>query len=125
MLKFRDQPPEVFYKKSSSEKFHNFHRKTPVLDILESIFNKVAVLQGCNFIKNRLQRRCFPVNIAKFLRTAIFFSSVGIIARPAVKMPWAIKNSYFAERLRTIVSEVSNLCLKSPAPNIACGFSIS
>ena len=28
-------------------------------------------LQACNFIKNRLQNRCFPVNIAKFLRTAI------------------------------------------------------
>ena len=26
----------------------------------------------CNFMKNRLQHRCFPVNIAKFLRTAFF-----------------------------------------------------
>ena len=25
----------------------------------------------CNFIKKRLQHRCFPVNIAKFLRTFI------------------------------------------------------
>ena len=29
-------------------------------------------LQACNFIKNRLQHRCFPVNIAKFLRTPFF-----------------------------------------------------
>ena len=39
--------------------------------MLESLFNKVAGLQCCNFIKKRLQHRCFPVNIAKFLRTAI------------------------------------------------------
>ena len=37
--------------------------------MLESLFNKDASLQVCTFIKNRLQRRCFPVNIAKFLRT--------------------------------------------------------
>ena len=28
-------------------------------------------LKDCNFIKKRLQPRCFLVNIAKFLRTAI------------------------------------------------------
>ena len=27
----------------------------------------------CNFIGKRFQRRCFPVNIAKFLRTAFFW----------------------------------------------------
>ena len=44
-----------------------FYRKTPVL---ESLFNKVAGLQPGNFNqKNRLQHRCFPVNIANFLRT--------------------------------------------------------
>ena len=25
-------------------------------------------LQVCNFIKNRMQHRCFPLNIGKFLR---------------------------------------------------------
>ena len=39
--------------------------------VLESLFNKVAGLQPCNFIKKRLQHMCFPVNIAKFLRTPI------------------------------------------------------
>ena len=28
-------------------------------------------LQICNFIKKRLQRSCFPLNIAKFLRATI------------------------------------------------------
>ena len=36
-----------------------------------SFFNKVADLQACNFIKKKLQHRCFPVNTAKFLRTPI------------------------------------------------------
>ena len=35
---------------------------------MESLFNKVAGLKACNFIKKRLQHRCFLVNIAKFLR---------------------------------------------------------
>ena len=28
-------------------------------------------LQAYNFVKNTLQHRCFPLNIAKFLRTSI------------------------------------------------------
>ena len=31
----------------------------------------MGVLQTCNFIKKRFQHRCFPVNIAKLLRTTI------------------------------------------------------
>ena len=42
--------------------FHKIHRKTPVP---ESIFEA----QACNFIKKRLWHRCFPLNVAKFLRT--------------------------------------------------------
>ena len=33
--------------------------------MLESLFKEVEVLQGCNFIKNRLQHSCFPMNIFK------------------------------------------------------------
>ena len=35
-------------------------------------FNKVAGLKACSFIKKRLQRSCFPVNIAKCLRTGFY-----------------------------------------------------
>ena len=48
--------------------FCNIHKKTLVL---ESLFNEVAGLNACNFIKKRLQHKFFPVNIAKFFRTAI------------------------------------------------------
>ena len=39
--------------------------------MLESLFNKVAILKANDFIKKRLKHKCFPVNIAKFLRTLI------------------------------------------------------
>ena len=49
-------------------KLFNTYRKTPV----SSLFcNKVAGLRPATFLKKRLQHRCFPVNIAKFLRAPI------------------------------------------------------
>ena len=64
----QNQPPEVLYKKSCSKKICNIQGKTPEL---ESLFNKAAGLKAYNFIKKRLQLSCFPLNIAKFLRTPI------------------------------------------------------
>ena len=40
--------------------------------MLKSLFNKVAGILACNFIKKKLQQRCFPVNIAKFVGTVFF-----------------------------------------------------
>ena len=34
--------------------------------------NEVAGLKPSNFIKKRLQHRCFPVNIVKFLKAPVF-----------------------------------------------------
>ena len=34
-------------------------------------FNEDGSLQSCDFIEKRLQHRCFPVNIVKFLRTPV------------------------------------------------------
>ena len=44
--------------------------------MLESHFNKVADLKACNFIKKRLEHRCFLVNIAKFIRTAFCMKDI-------------------------------------------------
>ena len=65
---FRSSRSQVFFKIVVLKNFAIFtrNRKTTVL---ESPFTKVVDLQACNFIKRRLQRRCFPVNIAKCLRT--------------------------------------------------------
>ena len=58
--KRQKQPPEVFYKK----KLKNFAIFTGK-HLCLSLFNKVFL------IKKRLQHKCFPVNIVKFLRTPI------------------------------------------------------
>ena len=51
------------------EKLCKIHWKIPVL---ESLFNEVSDLETCNFIKNWLQQRCFPVNFAKLILRIIF-----------------------------------------------------
>ena len=61
LKKVRIRRPELFCKKGVLKKFTKFIGK----HLLESHFNKVA----SNFIKIRLQHRCFPVNFVKFLRT--------------------------------------------------------
>ena len=51
----QEQPPEMFYKK-------------------KNVLKNLASYQSCNFIKKRLQRRCFSLNIANFLRKAILIN---------------------------------------------------
>ena len=43
--------------------------KTPVL---ESLFTKVANLEAWNFIRKRIQHKCFPVKFEKILRARFF-----------------------------------------------------
>ena len=50
-------------------KISQIWQETPVL---ESVFNKVAGLQTYNFVKKRLQHRCYLLKFAKFLRTLFF-----------------------------------------------------
>ena len=54
--------------------------------MLASLFNKIAALQGCNFIKKRLQHRCLPVKFVK-----------------------SILDTYFKEHLRATASRSSDL----------------
>ena len=43
-------------------------------NVFKSLLSKVADLKPCKFIKRILvQHRCFPVNIANFLRTASIY----------------------------------------------------
>ena len=60
---------QMFFKISILKKFLKLYSKTSVVEFL---FNKVATLKGCNFVKKKLRHTCFPVNIAKFLRTSFF-----------------------------------------------------
>ena len=53
----------MYLKIGALNNFANFTGKIPVLD---SLFKKVAGIQGCNFTKKRLQHRWFPVKFAVF-----------------------------------------------------------
>ena len=56
---------EPFYKKATLKNFSIFTGK----HLENTLFNQVTCLQVCNSVKTRFQRRCFSVNIAKFLIT--------------------------------------------------------
>ena len=60
---------QMFFKAGVLNKFHKFQRK---ISVLESNFSKVPDLIYCNFIKKRLQQRCFLVKFAIFLTTPFF-----------------------------------------------------
>ena len=67
--KFCMASPEAVIKRCSIKKLL-LKLRTGKYDC-RSLFNKVVGHQTCNFIKKRLQYRCFPVNFAKFLGTSI------------------------------------------------------
>ena len=57
----------------------------------ESFLIKVVSLQTPNFIKKKLQHSCFPVNIAKFIRTFFY------LTRPVTAFP-SIHHLYLAQQ---------------------------
>ena len=59
---FQKKPPEMFYQKAVLKNVVIFTGK----NLCWNFF--LIKLQACNFIKKRLQNRCFPENITKFLR---------------------------------------------------------
>ena len=45
-----------------------------------SLFNKVAGRKSCNFIKKRLQHRCFRMKFAKFQETLFLYRALPMFA---------------------------------------------
>ena len=65
---WRSSLPEVFCKKEVLENFAKFKGK----HLCQSLFfNKVAGLRPATLFKKRPWRRCFPLNIANFLRNLL------------------------------------------------------
>ena len=58
----------------SFQKFRKTYKKTPLPEFLS---DKVVQHQACNFIKKRLQFRCFTVNFAKVLEASVLQNSSG------------------------------------------------
>ena len=65
-------PPPLMFSWGIYEFFRSSYRSCFMKKAaLKNLAIFTGKLQACNFIKNRLQYRCFPLNIAKFLRTPI------------------------------------------------------
>ena len=60
------KPPDVFFRKRCFLKLRNIYRK---MSVLESLFDKFVDLHACNYMKKRLQQRCFLWDLRKFWRT--------------------------------------------------------
>ena len=90
-LPFRSTRSQMFFKVRVLKSYAIFAGKPE----LESLFDKVPVLQVCNFIKNKLPQRCFPVNIAKFLRTAFFIEHFRWLLLPFTT---TFRNYYWKDR---------------------------
>ena len=79
--------------------------------VLESLLNKATGLQVCNFIKSRLQHRCFPVIIAKFLRITILKNPCerhSLKSRPETRDPETQDSGNGSLELRTCYPETQN-----------------
>ena len=64
---------QIFFKIGVFKIFSNIPRNTSVLELL---FNKVAGLEDCNFIKKRLQHSCLLVNMQNFQEHLFWRTSV-------------------------------------------------
>ena len=62
LIRFRSSYLQIFFKLGVLKKFCNIYRKTLVLKSFLIMLQAFSL----KFIKRGLQRRCFPVNIAKF-----------------------------------------------------------
>ena len=87
----------MFFKIGVLKNFANFTGK----HLLESLFEKVASLKACNFIKKRLQHRCqvFPVKFTNFLRTP---SPASVSTRIAGKFLFSGHYSCFVQKLNSM-----------------------
>ena len=68
----RSSRSQMFFKIGVLKKLANFTGN----HLCKSLFYKVAGLKACNFLKNRLQHRCFFVTFTNVLRTAAASKSI-------------------------------------------------
>ena len=67
----------MFFKINVLKNFARFTKKEPVL---ESLFNKVTSLQTYNFIKMRLQQRCFSGENREIFKNTYIYKTPPVAA---------------------------------------------
>ena len=97
------------------KKLRNIHKKTHVL---KSHLNKAADRKTCNFIKKRLQHRCFPVNITKFLKNWFWRTSAyACFWRDFRK--WLIRTFFLESRFQNRLSNITKIPVAfKPEPSL-------
>ena len=73
----RSSPREVFRKKGVLKNFAKCTEKYPCWSLL---LNKVAGLKPATLLKERLQRMCFLVNLAKIFKNTVLYSAFSVAA---------------------------------------------
>ena len=72
-------PPTLMFSWEIYEYFRSSHR---IFFTKKAVLKNFAIftekLQACNFIKSRIQHRCFPLNMVKVLRTPILKNSCSV-----------------------------------------------
>ena len=99
---------QVFFKTSVIKNVTIFTEKHLCWSLF---FNKVAGLKAYNFIKKRLWHRCFPVNMAKLLRTAFFIEHL-----------WWLLPDFLQNLLKTTVKKIIQKFLKNYFLFLAAAF---
>ena len=89
-LPFRSSRSQMFFKVGTLKSYALFTEK----HLHRSLF--IIKFQACNFIKKKLQLRCFLVNIAQFLRTAFFIEHLRWLLLPFTT---TFRNYYWKDRL--------------------------
>ena len=116
---------------SCPENFRNIHRKTS-LGVLEwslfgdcvaVFFNKLANPQNCNFIKKKHQHRCFPVNIAKLLRTAFLIKHIRwlLLFIDEIFLKKSKSQNFFQKRfsVKNVFLEISQRSQENPSARVS------
>ena len=87
-------------KNRCSEKFGNISRKTLVL---ESLFNEVALLKACNFVKKETPTQVFSGEYCKIFKKSFFYRASPLAASVKGFSPFQANVSFlFTETLENI-----------------------
>ena len=117
--------PEAVVQRCFEEKLLlKLHAEFTGKHLCQSLFDKAAGLQTCNFIKKRLQYRCFLVNFVKFLGTPTLKTIYKqLLLHLKYYTPANNTAKIVAEYSKTVTARVK-LCYESPRETSRMFFSL-
>ena len=99
---YRNSRSQMFFKIGVLKNFAVFIGKHLCWSLF---FNRVADFRPATILKKRLEHKCFPVNIAKFLRTPILKNICERLLLQPAALGWVTSTSMYLSLMgRTIIS---------------------